>query len=106
MDDRLRKATGGGDAIAFQSSWRLPPGNERISREGTHMLARRKAVIVAGGLAVFAIAGAVLAYSAYRRAEAVDTSATPELLSAVPAGAPTLVYADLAAIRASAFYQH
>jgi hypothetical protein len=64
-----------------------------------------KAVIVAGGLAVFALAGAVLVYSGLRRGATADASPAPELLSEVPAGAPTLVYADLAAIRASAFYQ-
>lgn len=69
------------------------------------MLRRKKGVILAGGLTAFAIAGAVLAYSGLRRSEAADESAVPELLSEVPAGAPTLVYADLVAIRASAFYQ-
>ena len=66
---------------------------------------RGKAVIIAGGLTVFAMAGALLVYSGFRRSEAADASPAPELLSEVPAGAPTLVYADLAAIRASAFYQ-
>jgi hypothetical protein len=69
------------------------------------MLRHKKAVIIAGGLMAFAIAGAVLAYSGLRRSAAADESSAPELLSEVPAGAPTLVYADLAAIRASAFYQ-
>jgi len=64
-----------------------------------------KGTIIAGGLAIFALAGAVLVYSGLRRGATADASPAPELLSEVPAGAPTLVYADLAAIRASAFYQ-
>jgi hypothetical protein len=64
-----------------------------------------KAVIVAGSLLVFALAGVVLVYSGFRPGARANASPPPELLSEVPAGAPTLVYADLAAIRASAFYQ-
>ena len=69
------------------------------------MLRSRKAVLVAVGLIVFAIAGAVIIYAGIRRSEVADASAAPELLAEVPAGASTLVYADLAAIRASTFYQ-
>lgn len=65
----------------------------------------RKSVLIAAGLAVFTIAGAVIAYSVFRRGGIADASPAPELLSEVPAGAPTLIYADLAAIRASTFYQ-
>jgi hypothetical protein len=65
----------------------------------------RKTLLIAGGLTVFVLAGALLVYSDFGRGEAADASPAPELLSEVPAGAPTLVYADLAAIRASAFYQ-
>jgi hypothetical protein len=66
----------------------------------------RKTVLIAGGLAVFAMAVTALVYSGFRRSARADASPAPKLLSEVPAGAPTLVYADLAAIRASAFYQH
>jgi len=69
------------------------------------MLRSRKTAIIAAGLAVFAIAGAVFAYSIFRRGGVADASPAPELISEVPAGAPTLIYADLAAIRASTFYQ-
>jgi hypothetical protein len=65
----------------------------------------RKTVLVAAGLTVFAVAGATFAYSVFRRSGFADASPAPELLSEVPAGAPTLIYADLAAIRASTFYQ-
>jgi hypothetical protein len=65
----------------------------------------RKTILIVSWLAVFAIASTVLLYSGFRRGEAADTSPAPELLSEVPPGAPTLVYADLAAIRASTFYQ-
>lgn len=65
----------------------------------------RKTVIIAGGLTLFALAAVALVYSVFRRSATADASPAPELLSEVPAGAPTLVYADLAVIRASAFYQ-
>jgi hypothetical protein len=69
------------------------------------LLRSRRAIVLAAGLAIFVIAGAVLAYSVLRRGGLADASPAPELLSEVPAGAPTLIYADLAAIRASTFYQ-
>jgi hypothetical protein len=69
------------------------------------MLRSRKTVLIAAGLAVFAIAGAALAFSVFRRGGLPDASPAQELLSEVPAGAPTLIYADLAAIRASTFYR-
>src|SRR5258708_17226085 len=65
----------------------------------------KKTVPIAAGLAVIAMAGAALVYSGFRRSEAASDGDVPELLSEVPAGAPTLVYADLAAIPASTFYQ-
>jgi hypothetical protein len=69
------------------------------------MLRSRKTVILATSLTVFAIAGAALFYAGFRRSDVADASPAPELISEVPAGAPTLIYADLAAIRASTFYQ-
>jgi hypothetical protein len=69
------------------------------------MQGSRKTVIIAACITVFAIAAAALAYSIFRRSGLADASPAPELLSEVPAGAPTLIYADLAAIRASTFYQ-
>lgn len=38
--------------------------------------------------------------------KAANASPVPDLLSALPAGAPSLVYVDLIAVRASSFYQH
>jgi len=52
--------------------------------------------IVAGGLF----------YLSFARGKTANASPAPDLLSALPAGAPTLVYLDLAAVRASSFYQH
>jgi hypothetical protein len=69
------------------------------------MQGSRKTVIIAACITVFAIAAAALAYSIFRRSGLADASPAPELLSEVPAGAPTLIYADLAAIRASTFYE-
>jgi hypothetical protein len=66
----------------------------------------RKTWFIFAGLAVLAMAGAVLLYSGLRRGEVADASSAPELLSEVPAGAPTLIYADLAAIRSSSFYRN
>ena len=70
------------------------------------MLRSRKTFLIAAGLAVFAVAGTVLVYSGYLRSRVAGASPTTELLSEVPAGAPTLIYLDLTAIRASSFYQN
>jgi hypothetical protein len=70
------------------------------------MLRSRKTVLITAGLAVFAVVGAVLVYFVFLRSGIADASPATELLSEVPAGAPTLVYLDLAAIRASSFYQN
>jgi hypothetical protein len=66
----------------------------------------RKTFLVATAVAVIAIAGAFLVYVNFRHGETAQASSVPDLLSALPAGAPTLVYIDLAAVRASSFYQH
>jgi hypothetical protein len=66
----------------------------------------RKTVLIAVGGAAAAIAAALLLYAVIRRSNTAHASPAPELLSALPAGAPTLVYLDLAAVRASSFYQH
>ena len=66
----------------------------------------RRTWFISAGLAVLAMAGAVLLYSGLRRGEVADASPAPELLSEMPAGAPTLIYADLAAIRSSSFYRN
>jgi hypothetical protein len=66
----------------------------------------RKTALIAAGLAAFAIAGAVLVHSGFLRRGVARASPAAELLAEVPAGAPTLVYIDLAAIRASSFYQN
>jgi hypothetical protein len=47
-----------------------------------------------------------LFYLSFLRGRPANASPVPELLSALPAGAPTLIYVDLAALRASSFYQH
>ncbi len=66
----------------------------------------RKTLLVSAGLATVAIAAALLLYGNFRRGATAHASPSPDLLSALPAGAPTLVYLDLAAVRASSFYQH
>jgi hypothetical protein len=49
-------------------------------------------------------AGALL-YLGSLRGKTANASPAPELFSALPAGAPTLIFLDLAAVRASSFYQ-
>lgn len=66
----------------------------------------RKTLLVSAGLAAAAMAAALLAYGSVRRVATARASPAPDLLSALPPGAPTLIYLDLAAVRASSFYQH
>ena len=66
----------------------------------------RKTLSIAAGLAALGIGAALLFFGSFRRGQTAHASPAPELLSALPAGAPTLVYLDLAAMRASSFYQH
>jgi hypothetical protein len=66
----------------------------------------RKAFLASISVAAAAIAAGLLLYGNFRRSATAHASPAPELLSALPAGAPTLVYMDLAAVRASSFYQH
>src|SRR6266849_5208497 len=54
-----------------------------------------------------AVAGtAAMGYFYARRSNFAHASPLPDLLSQIPSGAPTLIYADLAALRQSGFYQH
>ena len=66
----------------------------------------RKTLLLSTRVIVAAIAAGLLFYGSFRRSATAHASPAPELLSALPAGAPTLVYLDLAAVRASSFYQH
>lgn len=66
----------------------------------------RKTLLISAGVAAAAIAAVLLLYGNFRRSATAHASPAPELLSALPAGAPTLVYLDLAVVRASSFYQH
>src|SRR5579863_3105286 len=76
-----------------------------LSEKVARMQRSRKTVLIAAGLAAAAIAAALLLYGNLRRGNTAHASPA-DLLSALPAGAPTLVYLDLAAVRASSFYQH
>jgi hypothetical protein len=66
----------------------------------------RKSLFLAAGVAATLIAAALLLYASFRSGATAHASPVPELISALPTGAPTLVYLDLAALRASSFYQH
>ena len=66
----------------------------------------RKTLFISSGLAAAAVAGALLLYGNFRREATANASPAPDLLAALPAGAPTLIYLDLAEVRASSFYQH
>jgi hypothetical protein len=66
----------------------------------------RKTLFLAAGVAATSIAAALLLYASFRSSATAHASPVPELISALPMGAPTLIYLDLAALRASSFYQH
>jgi hypothetical protein len=66
----------------------------------------RRTLLVWAGIAAAAIGAALLLYGNFRRGATAHASPAPELFSELPAGAPTLLYLDLAAVRASSFYEH
>src|ERR1700739_1894920 len=70
------------------------------------MLESRKSRVLATALGACGIAGSALLFVHLHRAGTAHASPVPELLSALPSGAPSLVYLGLAAVRASSFYQH
>jgi hypothetical protein len=57
-------------------------------------------------VAVCAVIAGGLFYLSFFRGKTANASPVPDLLSALPAGAPVLVYVDFNAMRASSFYQH
>jgi hypothetical protein len=64
-----------------------------------------RSVLVAGAVLAVLVTAAAF-YVGVLRGDSAHPSVALEILSQVPAGAPTLVYIDLAAIRASSFYQN
>src|ERR1700733_3237812 len=70
------------------------------------MLRSRKTVFISAGVAVASIGVLLMAFGILRRIGTAHASPVPDLFSALPSGAPTLAYLDLAAVRASSFYQH
>jgi hypothetical protein len=73
--------------------------------QGGAMQRSRKTFFVSAAVAVCAIGVALMTFGIFRHGATAHASPVPELFSALPAGAPTLAYIDLAAIRASSFYQ-
>jgi hypothetical protein len=67
---------------------------------------RKNRIRIAAGLAAGALLASTLFYFSFLRGRTANASPVPELLSLLPSGAPTLVYVDLVAMRASSFYQH
>ncbi len=61
---------------------------------------------VGAALAACTIVACGLFYLSFAHGKTANASPAPGLLSELPAGAPTLVYLDFAAMRASSFYQH
>lgn len=61
---------------------------------------------VGAAIAVCAALASGLLYFGFARGKTAHASPVPDLFSALPSGAPTLIYIDLAAVRASSFYQH
>ncbi|HTC64331.1 MAG TPA: hypothetical protein VK709_15935 [Candidatus Saccharimonadales bacterium] len=66
----------------------------------------RKTFFVSAGVAVAAISVVLASYGIFRHSATAHASPVPDIFAALPAGAPTLAYVDLGAIRASSFYQH
>jgi hypothetical protein len=62
--------------------------------------------IVATAVLAAVAATAAVGYFYARHSNSAHASALPDLLTEIPAGAPTLIYVDLAAVRQSGFYQH
>jgi hypothetical protein len=67
---------------------------------------RKYRSVLLAGAALAALATATAFYVGVLRGDSAHPSPALEILSQVPAGAPTLVYIDLAAIRASSFYKN
>ena len=67
---------------------------------------RRYRSVLLAGTVLAALATAAAFYVGVLRGDSAHPSPALEILSQVPAGAPTLVYMDLAAIRASSFYKN
>ena len=67
---------------------------------------RQKRIRIGAGAGACALLAGSLFYLSFQRGSSTNASPLPELLSELPAGAPTLVYVDLAAVRSSSFYQH
>src|SRR5579864_1281993 len=82
------------------------PSMRECKWEGARMQGSRKPLVISNMVAVASIAAALLFYGNIRGSATAHASPAPDLISALPAGAPTLVYLDLAAMRASSFYQH
>lgn len=66
----------------------------------------RKASKIGTAFAVCLILACGLLYLDSPRGKTAGAAGVPDLLTALPAGAPTLAYVDLVAMRASSFYQH
>src|ERR1700730_3534775 len=67
---------------------------------------RKNTFQIGTAIAGCAILAGTLYYLSFFRRRIANASPVPELLSALPAAAPPLVYVDLAAVRSSSFYQH
>jgi hypothetical protein len=70
------------------------------------MSTRTKTLRLGACLATCAAVAVGLMCMSFLPGRAMRASPVPGLLNALPAGASTLVYVDLAAVRASSFYQH
>jgi hypothetical protein len=62
--------------------------------------------IIAAAVLAAVVGTAAMGYLYARRNNFAHASPLPDLLTQIPAGAPTLIYVDLAALRQSGFYQH
>jgi len=69
------------------------------------MVRSRKTIFLSIGVAASTIFAALLLYGSFHHGTSAQAALAPELISALPMGAQSLVYIDLGAMRASPFYQ-
>src|SRR5665213_1504784 len=81
------------------------PESENCLTEDARMVRSRKTIFLSIGVAASTIFAALLLYGSFHHGTSAQAALAPELISALPMGAQSLVYIDLGAMRASPFYQ-
>jgi hypothetical protein len=92
---------------SFQIGCALQLQLRQYSEKRFSLMAKNwKAPRIGSAFAACTILAAALFFLTFPHGKNADASSVPELLAALPPGAPSLVYVDLAAVRDSSFYQH